>query len=379
MMPRPKLSLIIPYRQRLENLRSALQSLVHQTMDPAEFEVVIGAMEYDEAYVTACREVADRIRIVTVMTNDAFEIPIARNIAMRQAAGEVIVNIDADTLLPPDALTNLYERHYAFGQAACVVGQVLGYGNNYDGDVEHVDQVPFATWQDRLIEMADTRDVPRDPRFQVDHVIPWSFAWTGFIALPADLIRRHDLYFDESLRGWGVDDIEWGYRISAEGIPIVLRKDVWALHLPHIRDTAANFVTEGVTYRQFLHKFPGPDVELAAAFSDFEANGRYLEFKAALAGVVPSGAAGLGTVLGTSDGVTTVFCGASLDKHGQVTEPGRYGDIREVLPLIGLALPYPDGIAEICRIAPPIQGLSDDYRKQVHATASRVARTVIVE
>ena len=87
----------------------------------------------------------------------------------------------------------------------------------------------------------------------------------------------------------------------------------------------------------------------------------------------------MGTVLGTGDGVTTVFCGVPLDEHGKVVDRERYGEIREVLPLADLALPYADASAEVCRIARPIQSLSDDYRKQIRATATRVARTVVVE
>ena len=81
--------------------------------------------------------------------------------------------------------------------------------------------------------MAAAPDWPADPRFRVEHNIPWAFAWTGLIALPAAAVAADQLYFDESFRGWGNDDLEWGYRVCASGIPIVLRPDVYGLHLPH--------------------------------------------------------------------------------------------------------------------------------------------------
>jgi hypothetical protein len=34
-------------------------------------------------------------------------------------------------------------------------------------------------------------------------------------------VAADQLYFDESFRGWGNDDLEWGYRVCASGIPIV--------------------------------------------------------------------------------------------------------------------------------------------------------------
>ncbi|TDC85504.1 glycosyltransferase family 2 protein [Micromonospora sp. KC606] len=375
-MSRPKLSLIVPYERRLDNLRLALQGLASQTMPRSDFEVVVGTTKYDDDYVAACREVLDRVDLVTIMSDERFEIPRARNIAMRQARGEVIVHIDADTLLPPDALQRLYERHYAFGQSACVVGQVVGYGNNYEGDVEHVVTEPIDIWRKRLAELHGIADRPLDPRFQVEHVIPWSFAWTGLLALPTRLVREHDLYFDESFVGWGVDDIEWGYRIAATGTPIVLRPDVYAIHLPHVRDSAANFVTEAVTYRQFLGKWPGPDVELAAAFSDLDANGLYLDYLAEVRNVLPDGADLLGTVRVTTD-TATLFLGVPLDRGHRIVDPevadaARSAASVEILPLAGLALPYEDASTTSCHVLPTINGLSARYAAKVRATARRV-------
>ncbi|TDC44267.1 glycosyltransferase [Micromonospora sp. KC213] len=376
-MRQPKLSLIIPYERRLDNLRLALQGLARQTMSPADFEVVVGTTKYDDDYVATCREVVDRINLVTVMSDERFEIPRARNLAMRQATGDVIVNIDADTLLPPHGLQHLYERHYAFGQNACVVGQVVGYGNNYDGDVSHVVPEPFEIWQKRLEDLHGIVERPRDPRFQVEHVIPWSFAWTGLVALPAGLVRKHDLYFDESFIGWGVDDIEWGYRIAATGTPILLRPDAYAIHLPHVRDSAANFVTEAITYRQFLRKWPGPDVELAAAFSDYEANGLYLDYLAAVRAVLRDGADLLGTVRVVTDGTASLFLGVPLDREhhildAEVRDVTRSAASVEILPLAGLAVPYEDGSAANCRVLPTIDRLPAKYVAKVRATARRL-------
>ncbi|MFD6624396.1 glycosyltransferase family 2 protein [Streptomyces diastaticus] len=383
-MTRPKLSLIIPYERRPDNLALALQALQHQTMDPAEFEIVVGTTKYDEDYLDLVREPSRRLRLVTVMTHEDFEIPRTRNMAMRQATGEVIVNMDADTFLPDDSLTRLYERHYAFGQNACVVGQVLGYGNNYDGDVPHVETEPFDVWRKRLEEISHTVDEPLDPRFQVDHVIPWSFAWTGLIALPARLLREHDLYFDESFRGWGVDDIEWGYRIAATGTPIVLRKDLYALHLPHSRDAQANFRTETITYRQFLHKWPRLDVELAAAFNDVDANVLYPRIQAELRDVLPDGAAALGSVRASVAGERTLFLGVPLDADHRILDPSvrdahDAAEPLEVLPLIGMALPHEDGSVARCRVMPAIGQLTTPYAEKVHATARRVAADAVVE
>jgi glycosyltransferase involved in cell wall biosynthesis len=375
----PKVSVLIPYWQRLQNIRLAIEGLAEQTMDSAEFEVIVGAMEYSEEYVSLCREFTDRINIVSVLSSREFHIPHARNLALRQATGEVVVQMDADTLLPPNALRNLYDRHFAFGQRVCVVGQVVGYGNNNDGDVAAVEPLPYADHLAALEAMAAAPTWPADPRFQVDHVIPWAFGWTGLIALPTATVRAHQLYFDESFRGWGVDDLEWSYRVCASGTPIVLRPDVYALHLPHLRDAAANQVTETVNYRRFLRKWPGPDVELAHAIGDLAANSRYLEFQRELREV--GGGRPVGTLHSRVAGRRVLVVGVPLDSGRHPADPSLLDlceDITTVewLPLAGLALPYEDGEVDECRILPAISRFSVGYRDAVAAETARVARRV---
>ncbi|MDI5936653.1 MULTISPECIES: glycosyltransferase family 2 protein [unclassified Micromonospora] len=374
-----KLSVAIPYKQRLGNLTIALEGLAHQTLDHAEFEVVVGAMEYSEEYVAACRKFAERINLVSVCSAREFSIPRARNLAMRQATGEVVVQMDADTLLPPDALENLYERHFAFGQRACVVGQVVGYDNN-GRSVTEVAALSYLDYVDALERLGGSRGRPEDPRFQVPHVLPWAFAWTGLIALPLAAVRRHDLFFDETFHGWGVDDLEWGYRIAASGIPIILREDLYAIHLPHPRDADANRVTEAANYGRFLRKWPRPDVELAYAFGDVDANSLYQGFVKELRAV--RGDRSLGLVRGAVAGRDTLLVGVPLDARGRPDRaelPVRFDadTDSEVLPLIGLALPYEDGSVRECRLLPALDGFSARYRDRIRAEATRAARSVL--
>ncbi len=377
-----KLSVAIPYKQRLDNIQIAFEALAQQTMDPSEFEVVVGAMEYCEAYLAACRAFEQRLQIVSVLSSRPFEIPRARNLAMRQASGAIVVQMDADTLLPPQALQNIY-RHFAFGQNVCVVGQVLGYGNNKDGDVESVQAQSYAHHREALEELARTRGAPRDPRFQVDHVIPWAFGWTGLIALPMATVRKHDLYFDETFRGWGVDDLEWSYRIAASGTPIVLREDVYALHLPHVRDMGANRRAESKNFRRFLRKWPGPDVELAHAFGDFDANGLYLEFQKELCAAAGGDGRGLAAIRGTIAGADTLVLGAATEVGGRIVDRALLASFDdrsglEILPLVGLGLPYEDKSVDECRMLPSLSRFTARYREALQRETERVSRKVVL-
>ena len=301
---------------------------------------------------------------------------------MRNATGEVVVQIDADTMLAPEALQRLYDYCFAFGQRGCAVGQVVGYDNNAGGDIDSVEPRPYEEHLAALRDMASAPDWPADPRFRVEHNIPWAFAWTGLIALPAAAVASDRLYFDESFRGWGNDDLEWGYRVCASGIPIVLRPDVYGLHLPHTRNAAANTLTATANADRFLRKWPRRDVELVCLVADTRANDLWPSYRASLARA--SGAAAFGVAVGTAEGGTALLVGVPVDEADNPV--GRdylsYFDVRanvEILPLTGIALPYEAGDVAMCRIGPGIARLPAVYRDAVMAEAERVSRRVIVD
>ncbi|MFD8722615.1 glycosyltransferase family 2 protein [Streptomyces sp. NPDC059629] len=375
-----KFSIVIPYKRRLDNLRLCFESLAEQTLNSAEFEVLVGAMEYAPEYVSLCAEFADRLTIVSVLSAAEWQITHARNLAMRQASGQVMVQLDADMALPPRFLENLYQRHFAYGQNICVIGQMLGYDNN-NSDVESVDVRPFDHYRSELAALDAADRVRQDMRLHVDHVIPWAFAWTALIVLPTALVREHDLYFDEDFRGYGVEDLEWAHRICATGTPIVMAEDVYGIHLPHPRSVAGNRATEQLNYHRFVRKWPGPEVELAAAFGDFEANGMALDYRRELTAVASPGH-GLAVITGQVGGQRTLVVGAVVEA-GQTQLPAGLRvpfDARprpEMLPIAGLVLPFPERSIDVCHVLSPVSRLSDPYRKAVLGEVERVARTVV--
>lgn len=377
-MSETKLSLIIPYKRRLDNIRVLFEGLANQTMDSSQFEVLVGAMEYSEEYIAVCREYEGRLDIVSVVSSRDYESSRARNMAMRQASGEVMVHLDADILLAPQVLENLYDRYFSYGQNVCIVGQMIGYGNNMDGDVTTVDAQSYSHHKRVLDDLWNGVGIPPDPRFRARHVIPWAFAWTGLIALPAAAVRTHSLFFDEDFHGWGAEDLEWGYRICASGVPIILREDVYGLHLPHVRDTEVNFGAERKNFRHFVRKWPRTDVELASAFGDEEGNKLFPEYQRELAAIMDRGYT-FGVISGVIGDSRVLVVGARLDAFNRVTDPALLASFdapaeAEVLPLVGLGLPYDDGSVDEVRALPPVERLSEKYRDAVHTEIQRVSK-----
>ncbi|MET9232382.1 glycosyltransferase [Lentzea sp. NPDC003310] len=381
-MTKPVLSIVIPYKQRLQTLKPVLESLAEQTLDKAEFEVVLGVLEHDPELSALCQEFHGRIKLLSVHVQEDWNTSRATNLGLRATSGEIICLVDADVLLAPTALQTLVERYFQHRYNICAMGQVLGYEEIVPLEVGDVEVRPFEHYRELLEGLAPAERVKLDPRFSEEFKsayarYPWAFARTGLMALPAQVVRDHELWLDEGFVAWGPEDQEWAYRISRSGTPLILADDVFGIHLPHRRDQAAQDVSASITNRYYLAKWPRLDLELALTFGGWlEVDKIYPEVERELEGVAPDGS--LGLVRGKVDGVTTLVVGAVLDEQARPEEEVRElfdsrSDV-EVIPLVGFAIPFEDGFFEQCRVLAPIGKLGDRYREAVLREAGRVSR-----
>ncbi|MDI6105397.1 glycosyltransferase [Actinoplanes sp. NEAU-A12] len=364
-----RISVVIPYRDRADNLRLALTALAAQSLPVDRFEVIVGVLDDGPEHLEILQEFTGRLDVVAVTSGRPWQVGYARNLALRQAGGEVVVLMDVDMVLPSRCLEDLYDRHFGYGQRICVVGQMIDYDNN-TGDVTEVEAQPYEHYRKVLDDLQVTGTGDQDPRMSAAHVIPWSFAWTALIALPRSLVVEQELWFDLGFHGYGVEDLEWAYRVARTGTPIVMGRDFFGVHLPHVRSVAANKRTEAPNYRYFLRKWPGVDVELACAFGDFEANELYPEFRRAVEAVAGASGGVLTVVRGTVDGRTELAVGVPAGTTGVL--PATATGV-EVLPITGLALPYPDGSIDRCHVLGPVTELPERYRERILAEVRRVA------
>ena len=379
-----QLSIVIPYKNRLENIRAVFTSLTEQTLPQTRFEVVMGVMEYSEDYVALCREFSDALNITSILVHEEWNTSRARNLGIRHASGQVLVVLDADVILSPDALLNLYNAQYRHGQRICVLGQVVGYEDVVGDDVTQVEALPYAHYRKILADLGPTERAVLDPRWSAEFAsafarFPWAFAKTGFMALPMDAVRTHGLLLDEGFLGWGPEDQEWGLRISQCGIPITLGMDVHGLHLPHARDFGAQDRAAKSTNKHYLSKWPRLDLELALAFGGWlEADRIYAEVEREL-GEASEGRS-LSAVRGWVRDGEVIALGAlhSEDEPVDFASP-EFADMSRltVTPLVGFALPFEDASLAECRILPPITRLSERCQDAIYREAARIARKVV--
>ncbi|UCB53316.1 MAG: glycosyltransferase family 2 protein, partial [Candidatus Zixiibacteriota bacterium] len=111
------ISVIIPIRNGLDTLGQCLASL--KRMNFPDFEVIV----VDDGSEKDCSEVVNSYGFKSIRLKKPSGVECARNKGAELATGEILVFIDCDMIVPPDALQRIHHRfsgnHYAAISGIC--------------------------------------------------------------------------------------------------------------------------------------------------------------------------------------------------------------------------------------------------------------------
>lgn len=352
---RPLLTVAIPAYNNGHLLRLALQSLTRQTMPADRFEVVVVDDGSDPPLEPVIAGFAAALDIVHVRQPDNRGRSVTRNRAIAEARSDVVMFLDADHCVHPEAL----QRHWDFHAARDLAPGVL-LGRSLVVDWAAV----AALTEGRDPEPAEIGDYGEDIRDYVftaahrrrDWVrAPWVTAYSGNASVDrATLLAIGG--FDEDLRTWGGEDFDLFYRVFHHhgGDPgvFVMGHDVVCYHLPHFRVWSTLIEQLAGNYQVIWRKHRRYDIELFGlpghsgvairrimwAADGIEACrkhglGQVARLPAALRGELDGSRAlvagfGAGALPLADDAVT-------FDHDAPLTERNPH--------LVGLKTPYPDG------------------------------------
>jgi glycosyltransferase involved in cell wall biosynthesis len=174
----PIFSVVLPTRDRLEQLKEAIASLFSQDIPAGDFEIIVvddGSTDGTSLFLRGLE--TGRLRVTSTPGIGPAG---ARNAGSRLAVGEIIAFIDDDCIVPPDWLRSL---SVAFSSAD--VAAVGGHLRNLLADrrlsVVHDEMNNFAALQ-----------------LETNREEPW-FSSAGALACRAEVFRRHG-GFDDRLR-----------------------------------------------------------------------------------------------------------------------------------------------------------------------------------
>jgi glycosyltransferase involved in cell wall biosynthesis len=237
-----EVSVITPTRDRAPVLARYLGTVTKQSLDPSRYEVVVvddGSTDDTPAVVEAAQR-SSRCEIRMFRLPQRSGIPAARNLAVREARGDLIVFVDSDEFAPPTFLAAHLDCHLRAGRNIICRGPVI---------VTH------------------SLDRPFDTRYGILDLS------TAYFDTDNSSVRREHLFrvglFDEKFSPYGWEGLDLGFRLRNLGLRRVFRRDAPVYHYrPAISSDAlpALFAKEeerALTALRFFEKNPTLEARLA--------------------------------------------------------------------------------------------------------------------
>lgn len=217
-------SVIIPYRDRIDALRNTLAALSSQ-MTGHEFEIIVvddGSRHPPQALLDT-KVVNGRVRFISQKNAGISK---ARNSGLIASSGEVVVFLDCDMVVAEDFV----ERHaLAFVRENEPLLQV--------GPRRLLSITPKDLSRDAIFSLDSTEDDRSNffERFSCDLSdleIGYHLCFGHNMSM-----RRADCLalsgFDENFTGWGFEDCEFAYRMKNAGARLLFNPSVSCMHQYH--------------------------------------------------------------------------------------------------------------------------------------------------
>ncbi len=231
-------TVVIPTYNRAERLTALLACLTSQGDKLARVVVCDDGSTDDTKNVAQSFE--GKLPLVYArQEKQGFRAGQARNLGIARAIGDVVIFVDDDVLVASDFV----EQHVASHSGSSEPRVAIGYRSR--AFISGPPATPIV-WEDYDDAEADDRVVDIGARGEgiTTHATPWLFVYScnfsvSAPALRADGTRTSDMpRFDESFVGWGMEDIEYGYRLQKSGYEVVAAPGARVLHVEdtHPRD-----------------------------------------------------------------------------------------------------------------------------------------------
>jgi len=223
------LSVIVnTYPPKAKYLKNTIEGLLNQTFN--FFEVIIINDGFDKETEEIVNTYSKNIPITyNYRKNDAY-VSRSRNIGAKLANANNLVFIDNDIILNPYALETYY-NHLKDEKNLSLWGK---YGNLKD---EFSEVTCENILDDRLVFFVN--DEAKEYLENFNDYSPFALK-VFFVATSANFAISKELFlkaggFNEAYRGWGHEDINFGYKLYKQSAKFKFIKESWGVHLPHER------------------------------------------------------------------------------------------------------------------------------------------------
>jgi glycosyltransferase involved in cell wall biosynthesis len=177
------ISVIVPVYNSEQNLSKCIESLIVQTYE--DIQIILVNDGSKDASLEVCRYYKKKDLRINIVNKENGGVGSARNFGIKKAYGTYICFVDADDYVKPDFVENLYglTKKYQAELAICGFtelknGEII---SETRGDIQIMTQ---AEAMENLLKQTSFR----------------GYVWNKMFAI--DIIKKNNVYFDESLAVW---------------------------------------------------------------------------------------------------------------------------------------------------------------------------------
>lgn len=240
------ISIVIPTHNRQSYLEKTLIALSNQkNVDAKDFEVIVVDDASEDGTENIVKSFYSKINLVYIKIESSHGNPsLVRNVGIKSAKGNLISFIDCGVIMNCNFVATLIQKysksnnifviHEIYGLFADVCKEMEKYTSDLlslENSEQFTDMLKEYSYSSKWIDR-------RKELFASDKVYtPWCYAWSCALTVSKAIIDQSGL-FDESFRGWGSEDVDFGYRCYLHGANFIFDEMNPLFHIPH--PTASN-------------------------------------------------------------------------------------------------------------------------------------------
>lgn len=236
-MKQIKFSVIIPTCNRVNILDLCLSSLEKSNKN-FDIEIVIvddGSNSENKKILT---NIISKSRLdIKVFFQKNIGPAGARNMAINESTGDVLIFINDDTLVN----NSFFERHFVFHQKHKKEDDaLLGLFINHP-DIKFD---PIVAW---FLEKSNMHFYYPDKKNVKYELLPWHYFWTNNISIKKEFFVKNKIVYDVDFMTAAWEDVEFGWRAKKCGLKIYLDRNLIAYHYHALNfdDLMARFYSHG--------------------------------------------------------------------------------------------------------------------------------------
>lgn len=234
-----KVSIIIPTYNKVDYLILSLKSICEQTMNKEDYEVVLvddgSSMDVYKVYQTYLSYI--NIKYIRI---EHLGRAIARNIAIDHAEGELILFTDDDALCMPEFIQKHWEHYQKFGESILLgKRKKVFWGKDTIKRLQVKSDIDCMQFLDNSTIKEDTYETTTRSIFcgrkNCLFDIVWICCITANMSIPKNCLLEIGK-FETIYQGWGIEDIDLGYRLKKKGVDFYYDSNILNYHMEHPRD-----------------------------------------------------------------------------------------------------------------------------------------------